>query len=710
MSYHYSTQQPYLEDQNSTQTSPMGSTSGSPTRQRSGSSVNQEQGFQWSSNYAQSNIPTGGLGTTPRLQQHNELSPTLNPKSHVQQMSQQQQQLNLYPYGSPTSQFNNPWSSSQRSPSQAHSQFSPQSASTVTGNSIVGGDAALMTPNTRSSYYNSPTLPTTYEYQDYGAPPQTQPQQQPRKNSLIYPPKRAPAPPPTYFADQSVTLNDLHRRQSVATVPTPQPLSQAQAQLSNFTNRRPSLVHGFQLKQMPPPTLKQVLSKADLHPVINKMPKYRRASMATQYISPLMALTTEICTTFTLCNTDFHYEVSNNPKRVLTKPSEGKSNNGFDNEEGNLIVYVNDVLGQQDSKKYLVLDVLGKGTFAQVVKCQDLSTKEFVAIKIVKCKHECTYQSLAEVALLEFINQKVDPNDKFHLLRLKDKFLFKNHLCIVFELLSSNLFELVKQNEYKGLNIGLVRKFSKQLLEALCVLKRAEIIHCDLKPENILLISPDKPDIKIVDFGSACKEHQTLYTYVQSRFYRSPEVILGLPYSSSIDVWSLGCVIAELFLGLPLFAGSSEYDQLLKIVTILGMPPSWMIDMGRDGLRFFEKTEDHKYKMKSLAKYCEEYKLKEKPGDKFLKSDDLQVLITKYDMNRKSMTSTMIEKENNDRESLLHLLRGLLIWSPLQRWTPQQAILHPFITGEKFTGSWSPPGSTGGLSDSRSNSSRKRSV
>lgn len=444
------------------------------------------------------------------------------------------------------------------------------------------------------------------------------------------------------------------------------------------------------LKQLPPPHAKPVLTKNDLKPHTNKMPKYRRASMATTYISPLVALTTDICTTYTLCSSDFHYEVSKNPKRVLTKPSEGKTNDGYDNDDGDYILYVNDVLGVQENKKYLVLDILGHGTFAQVVKCQDLATKEFVAVKVVKSKYAFTHQSLNEVALLEFINKKVDPNDQYHLLRLKDKFLHKNHLCIVFELLSSNLFELVKQNQYKGLNTGLVRKFTKQLLECLCVLKRAEIIHCDLKPENILLISPDKPDIKVVDFGSACKEHQTLYTYVQSRFYRSPEVILGLPYSASIDVWSLGCIVAELFLGLPLFPGSSEYDQIRKVVAIMGTPPSWMIDMGKNGKSFFTKS-GNEYTLKSLEQYCEEKNVEEKPGDKFFHTDDLNELVMKYTMNKKAMTSTMIEKENNDRQALVHLLRGLLNWSPIQRWTPQQAVLHPFITGERFTGNWSPP-------------------
>lgn len=82
--------------------------------------------------------------------------------------------------------------------------------------------------------------------------------------------------------------------------------------------------------------------------------------------------------------------------------------------------------------------------------------------------------------------------------------------------------------------------------------------------------SLESPTIKVIDFGSACHEVQTMYTYIQSRFYRSPEVLVGLPYTSAIDMWSLGCIATELFLGLPLFPGSSEYNQMSRIVEMLG--------------------------------------------------------------------------------------------------------------------------------------------
>jgi dual specificity protein kinase YAK1 len=87
------------------------------------------------------------------------------------------------------------------------------------------------------------------------------------------------------------------------------------------------------------------------------------------------------------------------------------------------------------------------------------------------------------------------------------------------------------------------------------------------------LYRKDNLNVKIIDLGSACFEGFAIFQYIQSRYYRSPEVLLGLPYDTAIDMWSLGCICAELFLGIPIFPGNSEYDQLSRIIEILG-PPS----------------------------------------------------------------------------------------------------------------------------------------
>ena len=95
-------------------------------------------------------------------------------------------------------------------------------------------------------------------------------------------------------------------------------------------------------------------------------------------------------------------------------------------------------------------------------------------------------------------------------------------------------------------------------MNALKALKDEKIIHCDLKPENILLKQPGRTGIKLIDFGSSCFEGKTIYTYIQSRFYRAPEIILGMKYGTAIDMWSVGCILAELYNGFPLFAGDTE--------------------------------------------------------------------------------------------------------------------------------------------------------
>jgi serine/threonine protein kinase len=95
-----------------------------------------------------------------------------------------------------------------------------------------------------------------------------------------------------------------------------------------------------------------------------------------------------------------------------------------------------------------------------------------------------------------------------------------------------------------------------QILASLRYLKHEAIIHCDLKPENILLKAPNRSAIKVIDFGSSCLQDERIYTYIQSRFYRSPEVILGMPYGTEIDMWSFGCILAELYTGYPLFPGA----------------------------------------------------------------------------------------------------------------------------------------------------------
>lgn len=459
---------------------------------------------------------------------------------------------------------------------------------------------------------------------------------------------------------------------------------------------------------IPPPKrralgFRRVRTVHDLQPRLDVSPAGRRMGSDGVYLSPLRQLTTNILDTYRICNPQFRYESAHNPRRVLTKPSKPAHNDGYDNDDYDYILYVNDWLGTEEGHKYLILDILGQGTFGQVVKCQNMKTHEIVAVKVVKNKPAYFNQSMMEVTILELLNKSCDPNDEHHILRLRDSFIHRSHLCLVFELLSSNLYELIKQNQFQGLSTQLVKVFMAQLLDAMTVLKEARLIHCDLKPENILLKSLQSPQIKVIDFGSACHERQTVYTYIQSRFYRSPEVLLGMSYTASIDMWSLGCIAVELFLGLPLFPGTSEYNQLTRIIDMLGLPPLSMLNTGKQTNQFFDVWETYNpqanqteknYRIKSLEQYSREHNTNEQPGKQYFKATSLPEIINTAPMptSKSARSAHEIEKELNNRAAFIDFCQGLLNLNPVTRWTPQQARLHPFITGEKYTKPFVPDG------------------
>ena len=119
-------------------------------------------------------------------------------------------------------------------------------------------------------------------------------------------------------------------------------------------------------------------------------------------------------------------------------------------------------------------------------------------------------------------------------------------------------------------------------------------------------------------------------------------------YSSALDMWSLGCIVVELFLGLPLFPGSSEYNQVCRIVEMLGLPPTWMLEMGKQSGEFFEKTQDEfgrkTYRLKSLEQYSREHNTKEQPSKKYFQASTLEAIIRSYPMPRKNMKPAEVER------------------------------------------------------------------
>uniref|UniRef100_A0A182Q465 dual-specificity kinase n=1 Tax=Anopheles farauti TaxID=69004 RepID=A0A182Q465_9DIPT len=307
--------------------------------------------------------------------------------------------------------------------------------------------------------------------------------------------------------------------------------------------------------------------------------------------APLRKLSVDLIKTYKHINEVYYAKKKRRAQQTQGEDTSHKKerklyNDGYDDENHDYIIKN----GEKFLDRYEIDSLIGKGSFGQVVKAFDHEERCQVAIKIIKNKKPFLNQAQIEVKLLEMMN-RADAENKYYIVKLKRHFMWRNHLCLVFELLSYNLFDLLRNTNFRGVSLNLTKKFAQQLCTALLFLSTPElnIIHCDLKPENILLCNPKRSAIKIVDFGSSCQLGQRIYQYIQSRFYRSPEVLLGIPYDLAIDMWSLGCILVEMHTGEPLFSGSNEADQINRIVEVLGMPPKHILDQAHKTRKFFEK-------------------------------------------------------------------------------------------------------------------------
>ena len=258
-------------------------------------------------------------------------------------------------------------------------------------------------------------------------------------------------------------------------------------------------------------------------------------------------------------------------------------NSGYDDDRGDYKVVVGDHLAY----RYEIYQILGQGSFGQVVRCLDHYTKEFVALKLIRNKKRFHHQATVEARILKHLVD-CDPEDDNNVVHMRECFKFRAHMCVTFEILSINLYEFLKSNNFHGLSLGLIRRFAVQLLVSLNFLRKLNVIHCDLKPENILLRTPNRAAIKIIDFGSSCFDTEKVYTYIQSRFYRAPEIMLGIPYTTAIDVWSFGCIMVELCTGYPLFPGETEVEQLQLIMEYKGIPPDDLLAISPRKKMFFD--------------------------------------------------------------------------------------------------------------------------
>ncbi|XP_024378125.1 uncharacterized protein [Physcomitrium patens] len=340
----------------------------------------------------------------------------------------------------------------------------------------------------------------------------------------------------------------------------------------------------------------------------------------------------------------------------------GTCNFGYDDERGDYNVVNHDQLAY----RYEVLGTLGKGSFGQVLKCSDHKYKVLRAIKMIRNKRRFHQQALTEVKILEHLRDKAkEESSSTNIVTIYESFYFRSHLCITFSLHDISLYELIKRNNFQGINLVVIKSFASQLLQTLRYLRKLNVIHCDLKPENILLQHPAMSKIKVIDFGSSCFSHEKVYTYIQSRFYRSPEVILGLPYDTKVDIWSFGCILAELFSGYPLFPGENEVEQLACMMEVLGLPSSAVLENATRKKMFFDSNNCPRIVSNSWGK-------KHWPGTK-----DLATAIMCKDLMFVDFLESCLRWDKDARMTPDELMQHSWMIGPTSQVTPQRSPLRP---------------------------------
>ncbi|GLC70208.1 hypothetical protein PLESTF_000938000 [Pleodorina starrii] len=300
--------------------------------------------------------------------------------------------------------------------------------------------------------------------------------------------------------------------------------------------------------------------------------------------------------------------------------------------------------------KYEIISIVGEGAYGVVLKCRNKETGEIVAVKKFKESDEdeiVRKTTLREVKMLRALRQE-------NIVNLKEAFRRKQKLYLVFEYVEHNLLEVLEEHP-GGLESEQVRNYVYQLIKAVGWCHQHNIVHRDIKPEN-LLISPSTPGgvgkLKLCDFGFARQlppPDVSITDYVSTRWYRAPELLLGSThYGKEVDLWAIGCIMAELLDGQPLFPGESDIDQLYILQRLLG-------PLTREQHELFLRN----------------------PRFNGLKFPDMR--------NPETLERKYAGKLPHDA---LSFMKGLMAVDPAQRLTCSQALAHPYLAAleEKASG------------------------
>lgn len=359
-------------------------------------------------------------------------------------------------------------------------------------------------------------------------------------------------------------------------------------------------------------------------------------------------------------------------------------------EKGYLIVFPHYML----TSRYRITRVIGKGTFAKVVECFDVETKRDVALKIVRNKSKYAIAAMNEITVIMTMMQ-YDPMGLFDFVRLGHWFNYSrdDHVTMVFPKLGPSLYETMERND-NPFPVHMIRKYLKSLLQTLAYMHSLGIVHTDVKPENVLhddmeyeviksqhpgLASefPKSDRLTLIDFGSAQLMERSHPKLVSTRHYRAPEVLLGLPWSSSIDVWSVGCLLLEFIMGDTFFYNpdsdatpdDKDLEHLGMIERAVGTIPRVLAEQsahGEKGKYFFRDDGTLRYPNSSTSKKSKRVYLETMVLEDYFCSD----------------VNPSLRENSKETRDLLDLARRMLQWFPEKRCTFVEALKHPFFLND----------------------------
>ena len=349
----------------------------------------------------------------------------------------------------------------------------------------------------------------------------------------------------------------------------------------------------------------------------------------------------------------------------LINPSEPVRPGSLVNNNGDLIIYKNFKMKSTNNSRieYEFIKFLGGGSFGKVYEVIRNGEEHF-SIKISSQSPDSIQQCEKEKTILKWVSLP-STNPPPYLSSLIETFSYYGHIIIVMPLYDFSLLNLLERRNYSWFPLNVVQSLLQELTTAVAFLHKNKVIHTDIKPENIMFF---QKNLILIDYGGCIiypKEGDT--GYFQSLFYRAPEVILQLPYSYSIDVWSIGCVAAELALGIPIFAGKTSHNVLQLIHIRSGEIPKEMIEDSPIADYFFDSDGDLIIDPnEGVSDLCD------------LPMDTISNIITDYPFFNPESPEEC-EKEKEYRKVFIAFLEGLLKVNPEERFTIEEVLNHEFL-------------------------------